>query len=969
MGSVLSIQENIIIQNQNRTPANTEFMKIIISFLLLFCSTIILVNAQTPSAIDLAKQQQINTAIQNARAEIKTKGLNEATVITKMREKGVDLNSPTIINEDPNRIQRVFQEVIKELEQLKIQTGTPSNNSTKVVTEAVKGKVDGAVTEEKAKEIIENALEDVIRDPTENIEQRVKEGESVEVAIAEKLAENLSEELPSTTIYGQQIFRDKQISQINKSYDVKPPKSYVLGVGDQVTISIFGNSLLNEKYEIAQDGFIRPPFMRPIFLKGISIENAEQILIRNYQQRYQFTPGQFAVVLDVARTITINIVGEVIEPGSYTIPATYTAVSALRFAGGPSDIGSLRNIELIKSDGKRQKLDLYEYLQNPSIAYNFFLEQNDFLYIPTAKKVVGIRGAVKRPLRYELLEKENLLALIDYTGGLNANAYRSNIQVKRFENDRERIINVNLRDLADKKQDFTLLDDDEVVINVIPKEFDNFVKIDGAVQLPNRYELLDSMRILDLVQMALLEKEARTDVLFVKRKRTDNTRQYIRVNLDEALVNPNAANNLLLQAEDEVTVFLQSKYADFATVTVSGAVRNPIEFPFDISENLTLEDAILLAGGLDPEANDYAYLIRKNRTNLKEVDYIRINVRQVMERPNSAENISLMPFDSITVLANPTFTDEFQVQVQGEVRSPGAIKYDKSLTLRDALTLAGGLKLSAAANQIEVFRLIIGEDETRTMVAQVEINENLELTSGIDFRLEPFDLIVVRRKPNFELFKTVRLDGEVKFPGTYALLDYNERIFSVIERSGGLTNKAFMEGATLFRQEDNVGFVIFQLDEVMRDKNSRSNLILKEGDIITIPEQRDLVGIIGATKAPELYPERLLDGKIDVPYHANKRAMFYVNEYAAGISDNGKRSLITVEQPNGRIERTVDLGIAKIYPKVQRGSIIKVGVKPPKEEDNLPEAEREPVNWGQVVKDTLAQVTTVLSLVLLIQRL
>lgn len=948
----------------NRTLANTEFMKIIISFLLLFCLTVTLVNAQTPSAADLSKQQQISTAIQNGRAEIKAKGLNEATVITKMKEKGIDLNSPTIVNEDPLRIQRIFQEVIAELERMSPPTTTSNNapSSTKTPTEAIQNKLDNSnASEQKIEKIVDEAIED--------IEQSVREGESVEVAVAEKIAENNVEKLPPPIIYGQQLFRDKDSPQINKSYDVKPPKSYILGVGDEVTVSIFGNSLLNEKYEIASDGFIRPPYMRPIFLKGISIEKAEQILIRNYQQRYQFTPGQFSLVLDVARTITINIVGEVINPGSFTIPATYTAVSALRFAGGPSDIGSLRNIELIKSDGKRQKLDLYQYLQNPSIVYDFFVEQNDFLYIPTAKKVVSIRGAVKRPLRYELLDKENLLALIDYAGGLNANAYRSNIQIKRFENDRQRIINVNLRELEDKKQDFPILDNDEIIINVIPKEFDNFVKIDGAVQLPNTYELLDSMRILDLVKMALLEKEARTDVIFVKRRRTDSNRQYIRVNLDEAIANPNDPNNLLLQPEDEVTVFLQSKYADFGTVSVSGAVRNPIEFPFDISENLKVEDAILLAGGLDPEANDYAYLIRRNRTNLKQVDYIRVNVRQVMERPNSAENISLMPFDAISVLANPTFTDEFQIQVQGEVRSPGTIKYDKSLTLRDALTLVGGLKLSAAANQIEVFRLIIGEEETRTMVAQVEINENLELTSGIDFGLEPFDLIVVRRKPNFELFKTIRLDGEVRFPGTYALLDYNERIFSVIERAGGLTNRAFVEGATLFRQEDNVGFVIFQLDEVMKNKNSRSNLILKEGDIITIPEQRDLVGIIGATKAPELYPERLLDGKIDVPYHASKRAMFYVNEYAAGISDNGKRSLITVEQPNGRIERTVDLGIARIYPKVQRGSIIKVGVKPPKEEDNILEAEREPVNWGQVVRDTLAQVTTVLSLVLLIQRL
>ncbi len=938
--------------------------------LSLFSLTLAAQNTQLPANIDPVEAQQLLTELQKARAEIKQLGLNEATVKARMKARGVDLDNPA--GQDPAKVRTVFREVVQELqaEQQTNQTTNTTANATERVSEAVSEKVGENASEQEVKKVVDEALEDVVKDPTQNIEQRVQEGQTVEEAISEELAVQVTEDLGNTSIYGQQIFREKQLSQPDRSYNVKPPKSYRLGVGDEIAISIFGESVANEKYEIDQNGVIRPALMRPIYLKGITIEDAEEILFKSFQRRYRYDRGQFVISLDVARTVTINIVGEAVNPGSYTVPATYTVINALRLAGGPSDIGSLRDIELIKSDGERRKLDLYKFLQNPTLIYDFFLEQNDFIYIPTITKVVNLKGAVKRPFRYELLKGENLNKLVEYAGGLNANAYRSNIQIKRFENDRERIINVNLRKLAEDNRDFVLYDNDEIIIKTIPKTYENFVYIDGAVELPSQYELVDSMRIADLANLAILDKEARTDATFVKRKRSDGTNQYLRIDLEEAVADPSSPFNILLQAEDSINIFLQSKYADFGTVKVTGAVRDGLTFPFDISENLTIEDAILLAGGLTPEANNYAYLYRKNRENFEDVDYIRLNIKEIIANPSSSQNIPLMPYDSIAVFANPTFTDEFSIRVQGLVRNAGTFKYDETLTLKDALTLAGGLQIGAAANQIDLFRLNIGEDATQTMVAQLEVNEDLEVVTGIEFPLEPFDLIVVRRKPDFELFETVIIEGEVKYPGPYALLDDNERILSLVERAGGITDEAFPEGATLLRSQDNVGYVLFELEEVLLNKDSRSNLILKEGDTLYIPKQQDLVGITGATRAPELYPERILanNGQLSVPYHDGKRAKFYINEYAVGVSENGKRSLITVEQPNGRISRTVDLGIAKIYPKVQRGAVINVGVKPPKEEDIL-EEEREPVEWGQVVKDTLAQVTTVISLILLIERL
>ncbi|MEM9847691.1 MAG: SLBB domain-containing protein, partial [Bacteroidota bacterium] len=239
-----------------------------------------------------------------------------------------------------------------------------------------------------------------------------------------------------------------------------------------------------------------------------------------------------------------------------------------------------------------------------------------------------------------------------------------------------------------------------------------------------------------------------------------------------------------------------------------------------------------------------------------------------------------------------------------------------------------------------------------------------------DTQLAPFDVVVVRRIPNFDPIQTVNITGEVKYPGVYALIGDNERIQSVIKRAGGTTYEAFVEGATLFREEDEIGYVVFDFERALSSKNSRDNIILKPGDVIEIPKQEDLVSLRGATNAPELLPDKYLqDGTIDVVYHKGKRAMFYIKKYAGGASENAKKSTITVEQPNGKLARTVDLGIFKIYPKVEKGALISVGSKPAREiEADQEPIQNEPVDWGEIVSNALAQVSAVLTVVLLIER-
>ncbi|MEM0992990.1 MAG: SLBB domain-containing protein, partial [Bacteroidota bacterium] len=491
----------------------------------------------------------------------------------------------------------------------------------------------------------------------------------------------------------------------------------------------------------------------------------------------------------------------------------------------------------------------------------------------------------------------------------------------------------------------------------------------GTTEFP--FDFNDRMTISDAVMISGGLTAGANEYGYVVRKNPDNLEESTNVsfNIEDIMNAPNSAIDLELRPFDEIVILSNSTFTETYDINVTGAVRDPGSFPF--ATGMKLRDVILRSGGLEEFADASAYVMRPDPSNPERVSYKIVNPKAAMEDPNSTSNIEILPRDTIQVLAMQTFTDEFYIRVQGEVRNPGEFKYDESLKLSDVLRMSGGLKKEAAANKIEIFRLQINDNNpTQTVVAEFDLDRNLPIGGTNDTQLAPFDVVVVRRIPNFDPIQTVNITGEVKYPGVYALIGDNERIQSVIKRAGGTTYEAFVEGATLFREEDEIGYVVFDFERALSSKNSRDNIILKPGDVIEIPKQEDLVSLRGATNAPELLPDKYLqDGTIDVVYHKGKRAMFYIKKYAGGASENAKKSTITVEQPNGKLARTVDLGIFKIYPKVEKGALISVGSKPAREiEADQEPIQNEPVDWGEIVSNALAQVSAVLTVVLLIER-
>jgi len=893
--------------------------------------------------------QVVNPAL--IKNELDKRGISESELKQKLEEKGVDPNqiNPSNINDVKETIKTSVEEIEK-----KNKTNQDIKPSQKEIIE-----------QEVKKQQIESA-----KQSSDKIKKSVKEGSSIDEAIAEELID-IRDSLPPTQIFGQHIFRNKNIKLFRQADDIKPSEDYILGVGDKISVNIWGAAKVSASQEIQKDGYVQFDRMPRIYLKGMSLGKARELLKSRYRQYVPFNSDQFDVTVNYARTVTINIVGEVINAGSFTLPAFNTAFNALVAAGGPSNIGTVRNIQLVRPGQKTQKLDIYEFLLNPNTKSNYSINDNDYINVPVAEKLVSIQGAIKRPYIYELLENEQLFDLINYAGGLNDNASNKFIQIKRIENDVEKIIDVNIEKLS-KTNDFKLENGDKVIIKQIVNEYKNFVEISGAVEFPGNYELTDKMKVSDLLVKSNLLDDARKDIAYVFRQNLDKTYRLERVNIEAITNNKNSSSNFELKSKDKFIIFKLETFANQYTVFIGGAVRNPGKHIFDISGNMKISDLITMSGGLKPEATEYGFITRSDIDNNKIKQNIKFEIEKAINNdPN--HNIVLKPNDEITIMSKDSFSDLHYFSIQGAVRHPGDFQYIKNLNLKSALAKAGGFTFGAASNKVDVFRLKMDNNQpTKTVVATFEVDKNFNFINDTNenFLLEPFDLVVVRNVPEFNLQRTVNIDGEVKYPGIYSIVDKNEKISSLIQRAGGLTAEAFVDGATLIRSEDNLGFVVMNLKEALSNTNSNFNYILKENDAITIPKNKDLVSIQGAVNIYELYPEKYLkQGKVNVAYYDNKRAKWYVNEFAAGVNENGKNSLITVEYPNGRVKKTINYGLFKVYPKVKKGSTITVGykkVKPKTEKDN---SKKEDVDWGKIVGNAIAQATAVLSLILLIQNI
>ncbi|MCE2790685.1 MAG: SLBB domain-containing protein [Saprospiraceae bacterium] len=416
------------------------------------------------------------------------------------------------------------------------------------------------------------------------------------------LKPNEADKKKTLSIYGQQIFQDKTLDLFRSVADAKPSEYYILGAGDQVTISIWGPTQENFTLEIQKEGYIQPTGLKRFYLAGMSLAAAKDLMFTGLKSKYYFAKENFELTVTAARTVNVNIVGEVFQNGTYNLSAVNTAFNALVAAGGPTEIGSVRKIQLLRAGKKPLVLDVYRFLQNPLMGYDFQLQENDYIHVPVAEKIISVKGAVNRPFQYELLAGEHLIELLGFAGGLTSGARKRNIRIRRMEGDTTRIIDIDYTQLEKGGKNYILVHGDVIEIDEIDDLVKNRVNVSGGVIMPGVYALTPGMRVSDVVAKAELQVEAITEFAYLFRKGSVNAqiKDYIQINLKQALKLPGSEWDLELRSGDSLAVYVRDQFTDASVIRIEGAVRNPGQFKY--SPSLSLKDVILLAGGAKREA-------------------------------------------------------------------------------------------------------------------------------------------------------------------------------------------------------------------------------------------------------------------------------------------------------------------------------------------------------------------------------
>lgn len=750
---------------------------------------------------------------------------------------------------------------------------------------------------------------------------------------------------PSTTseVFGKHIFTNGSLSLYEVSKDYIPNDSYILGPGDVVTVSIFGRSQADLQFTIKPDGFIEPANLPKIYLKGISLGEAREAVRRRFQNFYQFEKGQFALTLTTSRTLTIQITGAVAQPGSYTLSAYNTAFNALIAAGGPTDLGTIREIEVING-GNVKKLDVYDYLFNPQSQSDFYLQNNDILYVPFTGNLVEIEGAVKQEGVFEIKEDETFEDLLHYAGGYLGNALENEIQLVRKNKEGSFVKEYS----GDALTSLLFEDGDKVIIATQTSDKKDYVRVDGWVDYPGVYGIRDYPSVKSVLSKVGVRDETRMDVAYITRMRTDGTTELI--SFSPSLI-MEGEGDLVLQAEDVIKILDKRNYVDRSTVRVTGEVRQAGEYTID--SNITITALIDLSNGLTQEAKrDAAYVFRVYPNGETEVLPVSLD----------DQNFAFQDKDELRILSEKTFYNGAVISISGEVKSPLEMPYDKNITLKEVVELAGGLTFAADSARLIVYRM----DFTGMNIGKVE-EISLDLQTQGDFVFEPFDALVVRRKFGFEFQEYVTIRGEVAYPGRYAIRE-GEKVKDLLSKAGGLTKEAFPQAAIFQRQ--GKGNVFISIDKIVKIGNSYDNIELMPGDNIFIPTKDMTVEIRLANTDAENYA-RFSDTynreSIHVAYVAGKSARWYVRNMAGGYGKNAKRTNTNVIYANGTAKDYYWYKLRYRYPKVKPGSMVVVGSKPPKEEREKKDLAE--VDWQEFSMNLVAQVTSILTVVTLATKL
>lgn len=640
-------------------------------------------------------------------------------------------------------------------------------------------------------------------------------------------------------VFGRDIFNNELLT-FEPAMNIPTPADYVLGAGDQVIIDIWGASQTLIEDVISPDGYVVVEGVGPVYLAGKNVEAANAYLKSVLGNIY--AESKVSLTVGKLRSIQIQVVGEVKAPGNYTLSSLSTVFNALYAAGGIGNLGTLRAIKVYRGSKEVAVIDVYDFIFNGSLKGNIRLQDNDVVSVGTYDALVSVEGQVKRPMMYELKNSETLSSLVNYSGGFSNMAYTGKMRVTRKSGKEYSLFTVGKNDMGT----FVMNDGDEVYIDSVIPRFSNMVEVMGAVFYPGQYQLGNDV---------------------------------------------NSVRELL---------------------EVAGGLR---------------EDAFL----------NRAVLHHRNYDNTIEAQ--SLDLKAILD--GTAPDMALRNNDVLFVPSRSDMEGKKTLVIKGQVRFPGIYKFAENTTIEDLVLQAGGLTRVASTAKIDVYRKLydpaaMESSDKSTEKFSFGLKDGFVVDGGENFILQPYDEVYVHRSPVSREIRSVSIDGAVNFAGHYAMLSKNYRLSELLEAAGGVSKSAYIKGAYMKRRmteeeiaqrdimrnnaqlalyeeilrsekdvnlavldsiykgkfnEENYYPLAIDLEKAMEEPGGEFDVVLREGDMITVPEFNSTVRISGEVMHP-----------VAVNWQKGKNLGYYI-EHAGGYANKAKKKGVYVINMNGNVEK------------------------------------------------------------------
>ena len=743
------------------------------------------------------------------------KGTSQAQIVTKLMQKGVDIN----------QIRRVRQKYERQTQNGGL--GIKDITGEKQASDRLR-KNNGQQKEQPSGQM-QKDRETVVSSKdkyTEMDPKYIQMQEEMQFLLPDSLLMMLPEEPEGRKVFGRDIFNNKELT-FEPNMNIATPQNYRLGPGDVVYIDIYGASQKTVEATVTPDGTVVIEGFGPVQVNGLTVAQANARLKSTLGARY--SSSKVRLTVGQTKTIMVNVMGEVKTPGTYTLSAFASVFHAWYMAGGTNDIGTLRNIKVFRNNKLVTTVDIYDYILNGKLSGNVRLADNDVIVVGPYDCLVNVAGKVKRPMFYEMKKSESVGTVLKYAGGFTGDAYKKSVKVVRKAGSKYSIFNVGEFDV----NTFKIEDEDSIAVDSVIPRYSNMVEIKGAVFRPGMY-----------------------------------------------------------QVGGDIT-----------------GVRSLLEHADGVTEDAFVKHAVM-------------HRMKFDRT----LEVIQVDVEGIMT--GRVADIPLKNEDVLYIPSKKDLLEQQTLTIHGEVLYPGTYAFADNTTVEDLIIQAGGLTDAASVMKVDVSRRIsdrqaISVSDTIANTYTFKLKDGFVIDGTPGFTLQPYDEVYVRTSPGFSAQKNVIVEGEVLFGGTYTLAKKTQRLSEIIKQAGGLTTTAYAKGARLERQltpeerarmetvlkmakakagdsdtlninkldVGNTYYVGINLDKALAEPGGSHDIVLREGDKITVPEYTNTVKISGDV----MYPNT-------VSFRKGKNVSYYVDQ-AGGWGSRAKKSRTYIIYMNGTVAR------------------------------------------------------------------